>query len=320
MSHILRVTALLLILGVQAAFAQPYPNKSVRIVVPFAPGGSADASIRPIAARLSTALNQSFVVDNRGGGQSVIGANIVAKAAPDGYTLMLMPGALVLSPYLVQNVPFRPIEDFTPIGMLVTQPYVFVAGDKQPFRNLREMIANSKANPNKLSIGTTDPLGILAVQSLNTAAAIDLTQVPYKGAGPIATDVVAGHIPLGITAPPGFMAFYKARRVNVLAVSSLERLPAMAKVPTVAEVIGDPSFNKQTWFALVGPANLPRAIVDTLQNELAKIIADKEMRDFLIGLGMNPVNDTSPERAATIMKSDAERLGKLIVAAGIKPQ
>jgi tripartite-type tricarboxylate transporter receptor subunit TctC len=309
-----------LIVVAPTVLAQSYPTKPVRIVVPFAPGGSADASMRPIAVRLSAALGQPFVIDNRGGAQSIIGADLVAKAAPDGYTLLLVPGALVLSPYLVQNVPFRPIGDFTPISMLVTQPYVFVGSTAQSFTTFAAMIANAKGNPGKLSIGTTDPLGILAVQSLNSAAKIDLTQINYKGAGPIATDVVGGHIPLGITAPPGFMAFYKDRKVNVLAVTGPDRLSAMPDVPTVAEALGDPNYNIQTWFALAGPAGLPRPIVDRIQREIARIIADPEMREILIGLGMNPASDTTPERAAAIMKSDAERLGKLIEASGIKPQ
>jgi tripartite-type tricarboxylate transporter receptor subunit TctC len=320
MHNLFRLALLALALVPQLAFAQSYPAKPVRVVVPFAPGGSADASMRPIAVRLGAALGQSFIVDNRGGAQSIIGADVVAKAAPDGYTLLLMPGALVLSPYLVQNVPFRPIGDFTPIAMLVTQPYVFVASQAQPFVTFKEMLAYAKSNPGKLAIGTTDPLGILAVQSLNSMAKIDLTQVNYKGAGPIATDVVGGHIPLGITAPPGFMAFYKDRKVHVLAVTGPERLPAMPDVPTVAEASGVAGYNIQTWFALVGPAGLPRPIVDRLQREIAKILAEPEMRDVLIGLGMNPASDTTPERAAAIMKSDAERLGKLIEASGITPQ
>jgi tripartite-type tricarboxylate transporter receptor subunit TctC len=320
MSNLIRLAMLALALVAQPALAQSYPAKPVRVVVPFAPGGSADASMRPIAARLGAALGQSFVVDNRGGGQSVIGADLVAKAAPDGYTLLLIPGALVLSPWLVQNMPFRPIGDFTPIAMLVTQPYVFVAGQKQPFATLKEMIAHARANPGKLAIGTTDPLGILAVQSLNSMVKIDLTQIGYKGAGPIATDVVGGHIPLGITAPPGFMPFYKDRKVHVLAVTGPDRSSAMPDVPTVAEALGEPGYNFQTWFALAGPAGLPRPIVDRLQREIAKIVADPEMRDVLVGFGMNPATDTTPERAAAIMKSDAERLGKLIEASGIKPQ
>ena len=303
-----------------AVHAQAYPAKPIRLVVPFAPGGSADATARPVAEKLATFLGQPVVIDNRGGGLTVIGADIVAKSPPDGYTLFLMPGTHVLSPLLVKNVPFDPIKDFTPVAMVATVPHVLFSDPKLPFSTVPELVAYAKANPGKLSVGTTDAIGRLAFEALRSATKIDIQQVNYKAAGTLAGDVVGSHIQLGFLTPPATLGFYKDKRINALAVTSPTRAPSMPNVPPMAEAAGIPGYDIQTWFALAGPANLPRPIVERLEREMQKVLNDAETRDKLVTVGMAPVSDTSSERAAEVMRSDQQRLGKLLQQIGIRPE
>ena len=233
------VIALLVLAGlafIQPAMAQSYPTKPIRLIVPFPPGGSADATARPIAEKLSAALGQNIVVENRGGALTVLGAELAAKAAPDGYTLFLMPGAHVLSPRLVRNVPFHPVNDFTPIAMLAYVPFAIFTDPKQPFSTLQDMIAYAKANPGKLSIGITDAVGRLCIESLKSMAKIDVTLINYKGAPALATDVAGSQIHGGVITPPSILGFYKDRRLNVLAITGPKRLALMPNVPAAARI------------------------------------------------------------------------------------
>jgi tripartite-type tricarboxylate transporter receptor subunit TctC len=317
-----RIIALLALVAalIEPAFGQAYPARPIRLVVPFAPGGSADATARPIAEKLGAALGQPVVIDNRGGGLTVIGADLVAKSPPDGYTLFLMPGTHVLSPLLVRNVPFDPIKDFTPVSMVASVPHVLFADPKLPFATVPELVTYAKANPGKLSVGTTDAIGRLAFEALRAATKIDIAQVNYKAAGTLAGDVVGSHIQLGFLTPPATLGFYKDRRINALAVTGPTRIPSMPNVPPMAEAAGIPGYNIQTWFALAGPAGLPRPIVERLQREMSKILADPDTRDKLGVIGMDPISDASTEKAIAVMREDQERLGKLIQQVGIRPE
>jgi len=317
------VIALLVLAGlafIQPAMAQSYPTKPIRLIVPFPPGGSADATARPIAEKLSAALGQNIVVENRGGALTVLGAELAAKAAPDGYTLFLMPGAHVLSPRLVRNVPFHPVNDFTPIAMLAYVPFAIFTDPKQPFSTLQDMIAYAKANPGKLSIGITDAVGRLCIESLKSMAKIDVTLINYKGAPALATDVAGSQIHGGVITPPSILGFYKDRRLNVLAITGPKRLALMPNVPSVAEAAGLPDYSIQTWFALSGPSAMPRAVVDRLQREIQKIIVMPDIRERLGFQGMEPASDTSTATATATIKSEMNRLGKLADVAGIKPE
>ncbi|MEI6301182.1 MAG: tripartite tricarboxylate transporter substrate binding protein [Betaproteobacteria bacterium] len=305
---------------VHEASAQAYPSRTVRLVVPFPPGGSADALARPLAERLSADLGQPVIVDNRGGGNTVIGADIVAKSAPDGYTLYLMPGAHVLSTRLMKNVPYHPIRDFTPVSMIVTTPYVIFSGANYPFKSLAELLAYAAANPDKISIGTTDALGKVVVATLNKYGKIQITEVSYKGAGPLASDVVGGHLSLGVNTPAVVNGLQKAGSVRALALTGVRRLPLMKEIPTVAESIGAADFDVHTWFVLAGPANLPAAVADRLQVAMAKILADQGLRERLINLGMAPVDNTSAAAAAAMMQAYMDRMGALLESSGIRPE
>lgn len=302
------------------ATAQTYPERPIRLIVPFAPGGSADAAARPVAEKLASALGQPIVVENRGGGLTVIGADLAAKAAPDGYTLFIMPGAHVLSPRLVKNVPFDPIRDFTPISMIAYIPFVVFSDAKLPFTTMKEMIGYAKANPGKLSVGTTDAVGRLALESLRNTAGLDITQINYKSAATLASDVAGSHIHMGILTPPAVLGFWRDKRIHALALTGPNRIESMPDVLPVAESAGIAGYSIQTWFALTGPAGMPAPVVDRLQREMQKILGDPEVRSKLQALGMDPATDASPARVSATMKGDSERLGKLLEQSGIKPE
>lgn len=302
----------------QSAQAQGYPVKPVRIVVPFAPGGSADGTARPIAERLGALLGQTFVVENRPGAQGVIGASMVAKADPDGYTLLLVPGTHVLVPLLTKSVPYHPLNDFTPVANLVFVPYVILSAINQPFTSLKEMVQYARENPEKLAIGNSEVTTRLAAESLSQAGNVRLTHVNYKGGGPIAADVLGGHLALGVATPVSVLAFHKDRKVNALAVTSPKRLGSMPDVPTVAEALGVAQFDSQTWFALAGPAGMPRAVVDRLSRAIAQILAEPAVRERLLVMGMIPAEDSTPDGLGNLMKSFSQRNAALIEAAKIK--
>lgn len=298
--------------------AQNYPNKSVRIVVPFAPGGSADGTARPVAERLSSLLGQSFVIDNRPGGYGTVGAGHVAKSDPDGYTLLLVPGTHVLTPRLLPNLGYHAINDFSPIATLVFAPYVIISAKNLQFSNLKDAMQYAREQPGKLSIGNSEVTTRLAGESLAKAAGVTVTHVPYKGGGPIANDVLGGHLAIGVVTPVSALGFHREKRVNSLAVTSPKRLSSLPDVPTVAEALGVAEYDSQTWFALAGPANMPRAVVDRLSQAIRQIMQDRDMLERLANMGLVPAEDTSPDGLARLMKSFSERNGVLIDAAKLK--
>ena len=305
-------------LGCGQAGAQAYPNKSVRIVVPFAPGGSADGTARPVAERLSAILGQSFVIDNRPGGYGTVGAAHVAKSDPDGYTLLLVPGTHVLTPRLLPNLGYHAINDFSPVATLVFAPYVIIGAKNLPFSTLKEAVQYAREQPGKLSIGNSEVTTRLAGESLAKVAGVTVTHVPYKGGGPIANDVLGGHLAIGIVTPISALGFHREKRVNSLAVTSPKRLSSLPDVPTVAEALGIDEFDSQTWFALAGPANLPRAVIDRLSQAIRQIIDDRDVRERIANMGLVPAEDTSPEALGRLMRNFSERNGVLIDAAKLK--
>ncbi|MCX7151933.1 MAG: tripartite tricarboxylate transporter substrate binding protein [Proteobacteria bacterium] len=306
MGNILRFAIIAVLMMTQSALAQTYPTKPVKIIVPFAPGGSSDGSMRPIAERLSALLGQPFIIENRPGALATIGANIVAKAEPDGYTLLLMPGTHVLATRMMKSVPYHPFNDFTPIANLVFSPYVVTAAKKQPFTTLKDMVAYAKANPGNLMIGNSDIVTWLAAEMLGQVANVKLTHVNYKGGGPVAADVVGGHLPLGMASTVAVQGFLKDRKVTGLAVTSPKRIGSMPDIPTVAEALGV-SYDAQTWYALAGPAGVPRPIVDRIQRAVAQVLMEPQVRERLTLMGVEPAEDTTPEGMANLMKTFSQK-------------
>ena len=306
--------------AMQTVFAQGYPSQTVRLIVPFAPGGSADGLGRAMADRLGAALGQTFVVENRPGASGTIGAALVAKAGPDGYTLFLMPGTHVLGPRLMKSLPFDAFADFTPISTLVFVPTVIVVGKDQPFNTLGEMLLFGKANRGKVAVGVSEISGRLTVEAINQSGNFGLLHANYKGGGPIGIDVAGGHLPAGVVGAASIMGQYKEGRIKILAVTSPKRLASIPEVATVAEALNIPGFDLQTWYALTGPKGLPSAIVERLQSVIPRILAEPGMKEKLSILGVVAAENSTSAALSKLMRSYADINGKLLDAAGIDPE
>ena len=302
------------------SLADVYPSKPIRWIVPFAPGGSSDSSARPIASLLSAELGQQVVIENKPGAGAILGADFVAKAPADGYTLLLVPGTHTLGKYLSKNLPYDPIKDFTPVGRMVAVPYVLVTGPKQPFSNLMEMIAYGNQQGSGFSFGTTDVLGMLSVELLKSVGQTKVVQINYKGAPAIVNDVLGGHLDSGATTPPVVKGFSKEKNdLRMLAITSAKRSPSLPDVPTVAELTGIKSFEIATWYGIAGPAGMPVNVVERLEKALIKVMVDPGLKTKLIDMGVDVIEDNSAKSMAATMRSNFDQWGKLADKAGIKP-
>ena len=299
-----------------AAHAQTYPSRPVRIVVPYPPGGTVDVVARLVSQRLGELLGQTIIIDNKPGGNTIIGGDIVAKSAPDGYTLFLVPSAHVINPATTAAMPFDPVKDFTHVTIVGTLPLVIAAGTGQPYRTLPEMIAYAKGRPGQLACGYTDGSTLLFGEMFKAAAGVDIQMVPYKGGSPMLIDLVGGHIQLGATGAGSAHTNYKAGKIRVLAVSESRRTPSMPEVPTIAES-GVPGFNVQVWVALMGPAGMPAAVVERLNAELVKLLAEPAIGARLNETGTVPLGST-PAEAARTLRADAEMWAAAARRAGLK--
>ena len=302
------------------AGAQKYPEKSVRLVVPVAPGGSLNQYTRFIAQKLTDSMGQTVIVDNRAGANGIIGADIVAKSPPDGYTLLM--GA---TPTLAINVtlyagklPYNPEKDFTPITMVAKAPSVLAAHPAVPARSLQELIAFARTNPGKLNFATsgTGSGNHLMGEMLKAAAGIDLVHVPYNGGGPGLVALLAREVELMVTPPPILLPMAKAGRVRLIAVSSLKRSPAMPEVPTVAES-GFPGFESTVWYCVVGPHGVRQAEVAKLHRELTAILTSAEFRDRLAADAAIAETSTPAELMAFV-RTEIPKFARVIHSAGIR--
>ena len=311
--------AAMLIASFGSAHAQqPYPNKPIHIIVAFPPGGSTDVVVRLLAVQLPRSMVQPVIVENRPGANGNIGANVVAKANPDGYTLLITPGTHVISRVLYPSAPFDPIADFEPVGTVVKFPYIIIANPRVPASNLRELIAYAKANPGKLSYGTAGQgtLNHLAMELLKQMAGIDILTVNYKGGAPALTDVIAGHIDLSVFSTTGALPAIRAGQLKVLATAADSRLADLPDIPTSAEA-GLPGFTADGWFGILAPARTPRPIVERLNAEITKALQSPEMKEGLAKIGTEAFAG-SPQEFAALMKKDQAKWAKLIQDLGIK--
>ena len=313
--------ALFAALGVSAACAQGnYPNKPIRWVVPYAPGGGTDVIARPISIKLGEVLGQPIVYDNRGGGGGLIAGEFVAKSAPDGYTLLVGSGNTHTFPTLLfEKVPYDPVKDYQTITNFVDVPNVLVAIPTFPPKTIQELVAYGKANPDKINWASSGngAGGHLALVLFAQQAGIKVIHVPYKGAGPAVTAMLGGESDLLFANTGVFMAHIKAGKLRPLGVSSLTRLPLFPDVPTLHET-GFPNFESATYYGLLAPAATPRAIITRLHAELAKIIRSPESVAALAAVGAIPVADT-PEHFAEMLRLDVAKWSKIIKEHNIKP-
>jgi len=326
MRHIVRqfcrVALLSCILGGSAsvALAQAYPNKPIKLIVPFAPGGFTDVVARILGQKLSVSLGQPFVIENKAGAGSTIGTDFVAKAAPDGYTLVMISTTHVISPAIYPKLPYDPIKSFTPVAKLVDSAYVLLVNPKVPANNVAEFIALAKASPDKIHYASS---GNGSAQHLmggmfGAMAGVKMKHVPYKGSGGAANDLVAGVVESSFAGVPNAMAQVPAGRLKALAVTTSKRIPQLPDVPTMQEA-GVPGYNASIWLGLLAPAGTPRDVVMKLNAEIAKVLSAADTKKELYAAGVE-ADLSSPEALNTFMVQELDRWGKVIKDAGITMQ
>jgi tripartite-type tricarboxylate transporter receptor subunit TctC len=308
----------LLPLLMAATASAAYPDKPITLIVPWAPGGSTDILARAIAEQLTKAMGQPVLVENRAGASGNIGSNIVAKAKPDGYTLLI--GSMsthAMNPALMPDMPFKGADDFTPIALVANVINTMVINPSVPAKNLQEFIAYAKANPGKLAYASAGAgsTNHLSAEMFNKAAGIKMLHVPYKGGAPAVLDTVANRTQVLFSAGTQTLPHVKSGKLRLLAVTEAQRSKLLKDVPTVAETL--PGYEMSVWYAAFGPAGMPRELVAKLNTEINKALAVPEVRSRMDAMGVEVI-DSTPEQLAETLKRDTARYTKVIQELGIK--
>lgn len=313
------LVCLFLVALASEAYAQTYPDRTVAIVVPFPPGGSVDGVARIVVDKLNHTLGPHFIVENRAGGASGnVGANVVAKAAPDGYTLLLTASLHVVNPFLYKNMPFDVVKDFTPITLIAAGPLIVSTTPSVPANTLREFFDLVRQNPDKYTFGTTSigSAGHLVIELLKREAGAKTLVVAYKGTAPALTDLMSGQIQLLADPMLSSLPLARAGRIKALAITSTKRQAAAPEIPTVEES-GLPGFDFVSWYGLWGPRDLPPEIAAKLQASIAEVLKMPDVQTRLNALGFEPIGST-PDRFAAFIQSEMAKYGKIIHDADIK--
>src|SRR5262245_2694197 len=317
--HLLRLGGALLAFLVSGAWAlaQPYPSRPITMVVPFAPGGPADFLGRLIAQKLGEDVGQQIVVDNRPGANTIIGAQAVAKAKPDGYTiLMAIDGTLVMNPYLYSKLPYDPFKDFEPVTLIALVPSGLVANNNVPAKTLREVIDLEKAKPGTFQIGVSTPTSQVNVGLLNMMAGTNMPMIPYRGGTTQITGLLAGDIMLGHESINVSLPLWRDGKLQILGLTSAKRLTLAPEIPTIAETF--PGYDLGIWQSIVVPAGTPREVVIRLHAGLAKVLTMADVREKLLAAGIEPATSASPEEFAAFIRAQADTRAKVIQAVGLK--
>lgn len=304
----------------QQALGQAYPAKVVRIVVPFPPGGTVDAVARVVGQSLSEKLGQQFIVENKAGANGTLGADSVAKARPDGYTLLVHASTFVTNPLFLKNVPYDVTRDFTPVSNLGSVPLLVTAHPSAPGSNLREFMDAVRSKPGKFAFGHSS-LGSashLAEEAIKREAKLDILVVPYKGTGAVITDLLGGHINAFVDAMPSSYPLVQSKKVKPLAVTSARRIPILPDVPTVAES-GLAGFEMVSWYGVWGPAKMPKELTDRISAEVAKAIRSPLATQRLGEQGFQAVGST-PEEFSKYIGTETAKYAQIVKAANIKPE
>ena len=301
-------------------FTQSYPDKSVKIIVPYTAGGTADFSARQIAQKLTEQTKQSFYVENKAGASGTIATAFVAKAAPDGYTLLANDTTYAILPALFKNLPWDHANDFEPIAIITQTPVVLVVPESSPFKSLSALIAYAKQNPGKLNYGSGGPGSSthLSAEIFKQVAQIDISHVPYKGAGEAMLAVLGGQVDLIITAAPTAIPQLQGEKVRALAVTGSKRLTTASNVPTFKEA-GLPSYIVSNWFGLAAPKGTPQPVINKISAEVKKGLADPELRERFIKLGAEPGN-VSPEEFKKFIQKETILWGAAAKQSGLAPE
>ena len=313
------LAAICLVLVATAAAAQPYPSRPVRMIIPFATGGGSDTVGRVLAQALSASLGQGFVVENRTGAGGAIGADAVAKSAPDGYTLLL--GSTSEIVHLVNvstKVPYDPQKDFAPVSLVGSVPMALTVNEAVPASSVQDLVRLAKAQPGKLSFGSggTGTTTHLAVELFAAKMGIKMTHVPYKGSGAIIPDLLNGNLQLGMPLLPAILPQASSGKVKILAVSTAKRAPSLPNIPTLQEA-GVQGYDTTLWTGVLAPAGTPREVIAKLNAEIVAALARPEVKDALAKQGAEPIPST-PEQFAAAIRSELQTMAALVRDAGIK--
>jgi tripartite-type tricarboxylate transporter receptor subunit TctC len=315
------VAAALVIRPVRAQPADSWPTRPIRLIVPWPPGGPVDTAARPVATRLSEALGQPVVVESRAGANGTIGAGVVAAAPPDGYTLLVAsPGPVLINPIARGG---RGAEEilaaFAPVGQIVSSPSVLVVRPDLPVRALPELIAHARPRPGELTYGSAGPASInhLTGALLAQRAGVSLLHVPYQGATPLMNDLLAGRIDMAFIGVAAALPHVRSGAIRALAVGNPRRARALPEVPTVADTL--PGFQADNWYAILAPAQMPRAVAARLHRALAAVLAEPQLAHVLTDAGYEPAPSESPEALAAMMREDLGRWAEAVRAAGLRP-
>jgi len=321
MKLIQKLTLLILAVPLLASSQQNYPNRVIRLVVPYAAGGAGDGVARPLAQRLTEILGQPVIVDNKPGANAALGADLVAKAAPDGYNILLAAVVHYIVPMFSKSVPYDPIKDFTAIAPVVVTPNILAVHPSLPVKNTRELIDYAKKNPGKLFYGTTGVGsthhlgGILFAQM----AGIQMDHAPYKGGNPTISDALGGQIPVVILTSPTVLPHVNAGRLNAIGVIETKRARGTPDIPTLGETVTGYGL-PDTWFGVLGPANMPKPLVDRLNAAIRIATSDPELRARLEKAGFEMSAAMTPDEFASSIRNDAEIYRRIVSTAGIKPE
>ena len=308
------------LLAVSGALAQPFPSRPVKIVVPTTPGGATDALSRSLGARLSEIWGQPVVVENKPGATQIIGGEYVAKAPPDGYTLIVSDAAtFIMNPILHKNLPYDGLRAFTPVTLLVRFPWVIALHPSVPAASFQEFVAYARAHPGAISYGSfgTGSSGHISVDYLKNLLGIDIVHVPYKGAGPAVTDLLAGQIQMMMVTPLLVEPHARAGKLRLIAAATPNRIPRLPELPTVAES-GVPGYEAGTWFALAGPAGMPREVTYAIYAEVKKVLHEPAFKERYIERQWFEVVANPPDEFAAFLQKDYERWEKLIRLSRVK--
>ncbi|MBI4195064.1 MAG: tripartite tricarboxylate transporter substrate binding protein [Betaproteobacteria bacterium] len=302
-----------------AAQAASYPDKPIRLVVPFAPGGGTDLTARTIGQKLAEFLGKPIVVDNRGGAGGVIGADLVAKAAPDGYTLLMgTPGPLTINPNLQPKMPYDTLRDFSPIAQTTISPFILVVHPSLPVATVKDLVALAKSKPNALNYGSAGNGSVahLSAEQFKALAGVEIVHVPYKGSSQSLTDLLSGRLQMVVENLPVVLPHIRAGKLKALAVGTQKRSALVPEYPTMAEA-GVAGYEANTSFGVLAPAKLPRDIIARLNREIAKVLQTPDTREALAARGFETVGG-SPQEYTQHLREELARYGRIVKSAGIK--
>ena len=312
-----RIAFALSLLAATGAFAQAYPNKPIRLIVPFPPGGANDIAARVLNTRLPALLGQNLLIDNRPGAGGNIGAELTAKSPADGYTLLAANNSLITNASLYRKLPYEPFRDFVSIAMIATSPNMVVSHPQLPARSVKELVALARANPGQITYASPGPgtSSHLAGELFRVRTGTNMLHVPYKGAGPLVIDQVGGHVILSFTAPIVSKPHIDAGKLRAIAVTSEKRWQGLPDVPAISETL--PGYEARGWNGILAPAETPKMIIEQLNREIVKIARSPEFAQVLTGEGATAVGN-SPAEFEAIIRADIRKWAKIIKDNGIR--